>query len=59
VETALKRKVSWGEAAQATVSAFETVLGLDLQLGNLTPDEKNRTEELVRVKYGHLSWTEK
>jgi lipoate-protein ligase A len=59
VENALGRVVSWDEAAQAYIAAFRSVLALDLQPGNLTPDEKNRTEELVRVKYGHLSWTEK
>ena len=59
VETALKRNVSWDEAARAAVIAFKTELALDLQTGNLTPDEINRTEELVRVKYGHPSWTKK
>ncbi len=59
VENALERQVSWEEAASAIVTAFESVLALDLQPGDLTSDEKNRTEELVRVKYGHPSWTEK
>jgi lipoate-protein ligase A len=59
VETALKRKVSWDEAARAVIMAFRMVLNLDLKPGNLTPDEKTRTEELVRVKYGHPSWTGK
>jgi lipoate-protein ligase A len=59
VETALKRKVSWNEAAQAIITAFGSVLALEFQPGNLTTDERNRTEELVRVKYGHPSWTEK
>jgi lipoate-protein ligase A len=59
VENALGRVVSWDEAAQAYIAAFRSMLALDLQPGNLTPDEKNRTEELVRVKYGHPSWTEK
>ena len=59
VETALEHKISWEEAARAIVSAFGSVLALNLQPGSLTPDEENRTEELVRVKYGHPSWTEK
>jgi lipoate-protein ligase A len=59
VETVLERKVSWDEAARATIIAFGSVLALDLQPGNLTPEEKTRAEELVRVKYGHPSWTEK
>jgi lipoate-protein ligase A len=59
VETALSRKVSWDEAAQAYISAFKSVLALDLQPDDMTDDEKKRTEELVRVKYGHPSWTER
>jgi lipoate-protein ligase A len=59
VETALVRKVSWDEAARAYISAFKSVLALDLQPGCLTDDEKKRTELLVRSKYGHPSWTER
>ena len=59
VETGLGRAVSWDEAAQSFIAAFRSVLALDLQPDNLTPDEKTRTEELVRVKYGHPSWMEK
>ncbi len=53
VETALGRQVTWEEAARAYVAAFESVLALDLQPGNLTPAETERAEELVRVKYGY------
>ena len=59
VETALKRKVSWDEAAQAFIRAFGTVLDLNLRSGNLAPTEKNRAEELVKIKYEHPAWTEK
>ncbi len=59
VETALHRKVSWDEAARAFVTAFGTVLALDLRPGDLTDEEKKRSEELVRIKYGQPSWTEK
>ena len=55
VETALHRDVSWDEASRAYITAFKSVLALDLQPGSLTADEKKRTEELVRVKYGHPS----
>ncbi|MGD0750985.1 MAG: lipoate--protein ligase family protein [Anaerolineales bacterium] len=55
VETALGRKVTWDEAARAYISAFKSVLALELQQGSLTADEIKRTEELVRVKYGHPS----
>jgi lipoate-protein ligase A len=53
VEAALGRKVQWDEAARAFISAFGSVLALDLQPGSLTPDENKRAVELVRVKYGH------
>jgi lipoate-protein ligase A len=59
VETALNRKVSWDEAAAATINAFERVFTLELQPGNLTSKEENRAVDLVRIKYGHPSWTEK
>ena len=59
VETALARKVAWDEAARAYISAFASVLALDLQPDYLTADEKKRTEELVRVKYGNPSWMER
>ena len=59
VETALVRKVSWDEAARAYISAFKSVLALDLQPGCLTDDEKKRTEQLVRVKYEQPSWTDR
>jgi lipoate-protein ligase A len=59
VETAVHRKVSWNEAARAFVTAFGTLLALDLRPGDLTDDEKKRTEELAQIKYGRPSWTEK
>ena len=54
VETALKRKVSWDEASRAYISAFTSMLSLELQSGNLTNAEKERADELVRDKYGVL-----
>ena len=44
VETALRRSVSWEEAARAYITAFQSVLALDLQPGELTADEKKRAE---------------
>jgi lipoyl(octanoyl) transferase len=59
VEIALNRTVTWEEAAQAAMTAFGSVLTLNLQPGSLSFEEENRTKELVRIKYGHSSWTEK
>jgi lipoate-protein ligase A len=59
VESALGRGISWETAAQAFVHAFEAQLGLRLERGELSESESKRTEELVREKYDHPSWTER
>ena len=59
VESALGREVSWENAAQAFVHAFESQLGLNLERGELSESESKRTEELVKEKYDHPSWTER
>jgi lipoate-protein ligase A len=59
VESALGRKVSWEDAAQAFVRAFEAQLGLTLKSGELSESESKRAEELVQQKYAHPSWTER
>ncbi len=59
VETALGRKVTWQEAADAFVKAFQTVFQLDLQPGELTRVEKERAAELVALKYDHPEKTER
>ena len=59
VESALGREVSWETATQAFIHAFEAQLGLSLQRGELSPSESKRTDELVKSKYDHPSWTER
>jgi lipoate-protein ligase A len=59
VESALGRAVSWEEAAQAFIQAFEAQLGLSLKNGELSESELKRADELVRQKYDHPSWTER
>ena len=59
VESALGREVSWETAAQAYIQAFEAQLGLSLERGELSESESKRTEELVKEKYAHPSWTER
>ena len=59
VESALGRNVTWDEAAQAFIHAFETQLGLSLVNGELSESESKRAEELVNEKYAHHSWTER
>jgi lipoate-protein ligase A len=59
VESALGREVGWGTAAQAFTHAFEAQLGLTLEKGELSESESKRTDELVKQKYNHPSWTER
>ena len=59
VESSLEREVSWETASQAFVHAFESQFGLKLEAEDMSESESRRTEELVRVKYDHPSWTER
>jgi lipoate-protein ligase A len=59
VESALGRAVSWGTAAQAFIHAFEAQLGIRFKEGELSESESKRTDELVKEKYDHPSWTER
>jgi lipoate-protein ligase A len=59
VETALGRVVSWNEAAQAFTAAFRSTLTLTLLLGELSPLEKARSEQLVAEKYTFADWNRK
>jgi len=58
-ESVCGRIIPWETAAQAFVNAFETVLDLKLEPGELTPAEKERAEELLQKKYDHPVWTER
>jgi lipoate-protein ligase A len=59
VEEVLGQRPSWDRVAQAFVSAFQDKLNLEIEQGELTQNEKNRTVELVREKYGNIDWTKK
>ena len=59
VESALGQVISWETAAQAFVKAFEAQLGLSFERGELSKSESKRTDELVKEKYDHPSWTER
>lgn len=59
VESALGRAISWEDAAQAFLHAFESQLGLSLKRGELSESESKRADELVKEKYDHLSWTQR
>jgi len=59
VATALGRQVTLEIAEQAFIQAFEAVLELSFEEGELTASELARAEELVKEKYAHPSWTER
>ena len=59
VESALGRVVTWEDAAEAFIHAFEMQLGICFERGELSEAESKRAEELVREKYDHPSWTER
>lgn len=59
VESALGRAPSWESTAQAFIHAFGAQLGLILKREELSESESKRTDELVKEKYDHPSWTER
>ncbi|HLF74304.1 MAG TPA: lipoate--protein ligase family protein [Anaerolineales bacterium] len=59
VGSALGRAVSWETAARAFIHAFESQLELSFERGELSESESKRTDELVKEKYDHPSWTER
>jgi lipoate-protein ligase A len=61
VESVLGRAnaVSWETAAESFIHAFASQLGLSLEKRELSESESKRTDELVKEKYEHPSWTER
>lgn len=59
VESALGVGISWEQAQQAFVHAFEAQLGLSFERGELSESESKRAEALVKEKYAHPAWTER
>ena len=56
-EQILGRPLSWQTAAQAFIAAFQETLNLDLQAGDLAPEEQARAAQLVQEKYALSAWT--
>ncbi len=59
LEDALGRVVDWGAASKQFARSFEEVLGIKLELGELSDAERRQASELVQKKYAHPSWTER
>jgi lipoate-protein ligase A len=53
VESALGRLVTWDQAAESYVVAFQETLQLDLQPGEISPAERECARELEEMKYAH------
>lgn len=53
----LGRAIDWQHASQAFIAAFQEALDLDLQAGDLTPQELARASQLVQEKYASPAWT--
>jgi len=59
VEGALGREISWEEASQSFVRAFEAQLGIQFEEGKLSESESKMADQLVEEKYDHPSWMER
>lgn len=59
VERVLGSRVEWDQAAEAFTAGFEKALNLKFEPGELTQEESERVDELVREKYANLEWTER
>lgn len=59
VEAVHKKKISWEIAAQAFIAAFQNELHIEFVRGDLSHQEAQRAEELVREKYNHSAWLER
>jgi lipoate-protein ligase A len=57
LEAVLNRVVAWDEAADCFKRAFEQCLDLKLEIDHLSGFELKRAAELVKEKYGNLTWT--
>lgn len=56
LEKALGQRVEWQSAAQAFVVAFERTLNLEILPAQLTQNETQAAERLVKEKYSQLAW---
>ena len=57
MESLLHRPVTWEQAAQAFITAFEDQHGLRFETGELSAEETQRAAELVKEKYDNPAWT--
>lgn len=56
VEMIIRRRLDWQTVSQAFIQAFQRILNLDLQPGDLTRKELVRAEQLIIEKYSNPEW---
>jgi lipoate-protein ligase A len=59
VEDLLDKPLSWEKAAQAMSAGFQQALDLQFELGEPTPGELTRAEELQGERFANTQWTER
>jgi len=59
IESITGQVISWETAAQAFISAFKSVLNIQLEPDKPSPSEISRAKELVQQKYADPKWTER
>ncbi|MEE8122018.1 MAG: biotin/lipoate A/B protein ligase family protein, partial [Anaerolineales bacterium] len=59
VEELLGETVSWERAAKAMSAGFRQTLDLQLELGDPSPGELTRAEDLQRERFAKSQWTER
>ena len=57
VEAAIGRVIDFDEAARLMAQGMAETLNLDLQVGELTDQERAWTDELRQEKYARDEWT--
>lgn len=59
IRSALGRPISFMEVSDALVAGIQEVLGVHIEVGELTPEEEELASKLAVEKYAHLEWPEK
>ncbi len=59
VEAALGTRVTWDEAAQAIARGFDRAFGIELQFGEISPEEKIAAARLRSERYAQPDWIER
>jgi len=59
LETLTGRTISWDEAADAFEQAFSQVFDVTINCSDLSAEEINNAQTLIKTKYNHPNWTER